>query len=104
MSELVLYLTFETMEEAEKVGSALVKERLVACVNILPGMRSMFWWEGKVESASEVVMIAKTREDLLDSVIPFVKELHSYEVPCIVALPVVDGNPEFLSWIGEETR
>lgn len=103
MSESILYMTCETVDEGERIGSALVAERLVACVNMLPGMRSMYWWQGKVEHAQEVVLIAKTRSYLVEKVTDRVKALHSYDVPCVVAISASGGNPEFLRWIAEET-
>lgn len=104
MSELMAYMTFETMEEAQRTGEELVRERLAACVNILPGMRSMYWWQGRVEKTDEVVVVAKTRKGLEQALTTFVRERHSYEVPCIVFVSIVGGNPDFLQWIRTETR
>lgn len=103
MAESIIYMTCETVEEGERIGAALIEERLVACVNMVPGMRSMYWWQGKVEQAEEVVLIAKTRQELVGTVTDRVLELHSYDVPCVVALDADGGNPEFLKWIAEET-
>ena len=97
------YITTENKEEAQKVGAALIEARLAACVNILDGMTSMFFWEGKVQSENETVLIAKTRKDLADKVTEKVKEVHSYDCPCVVFLPVENGNPDFLQWLKEET-
>jgi periplasmic divalent cation tolerance protein len=104
MAESIVYMTCENMKEAEDIGLVLVERRLAACVNILPGMNCIYWWEGKVERAEEVVLIAKTRDKLMDALVDKVKSVHSYEVPCILALPVVDGNPDFLHWIEDETK
>lgn len=98
-----VYMTCETMAEAENLGSVLVERRLVACVNILGGMQSMYWWQGRLEKAEEVVLIAKTRTSLVDELTEAVKAMHSYEVPCVVALPIANGNPDFLQWIAAET-
>jgi len=97
-----IYITTGTKEEARKIGKALVNERLVACANILPA-ESIFLWQGNVEEEAEAVMFVKTRDELADKVINRVKELHSYEVPCIVSFSIESGNPEYLEWIGEST-
>ncbi len=103
MSAAFVYITAESPEQAERIGRALVEERLAACANILPGMRSIYRWKGSIETAGETVLIAKTRTALTEALAKRVKELHSYEVPCVVVLPVSDGLPEFLRWIDEET-
>ncbi|MDC0335371.1 divalent-cation tolerance protein CutA [Pseudodesulfovibrio sp.] len=104
MPESIVYMTCETKDEAESIGAVLVERRLAACVNILPGMQSMYWWEGKVEQAQEVVLIAKTMTSLVDELTQAVKAMHSYDVPCVVAMPLEGGNPDFLAWIREETK
>ncbi|MGL1862216.1 MAG: divalent-cation tolerance protein CutA [Pseudodesulfovibrio sp.] len=104
MSESLIYITCETTEEAENIGAIIVERRLAACVNILSGMQSMYWWEGKVEKADEIVLIAKTRTSLVDELTEAVTAMHSYDVPCVVAMPLIGGNPQFLSWIREETK
>ncbi len=103
MKHAFLYITVGSAGEAASIARDLLDDRLIACANIIDGARSLYWWEGKVEQESEAVMIAKTREDLVEKVIERVRELHSYDCPCIVALPIVDGNPAFLDWIDEET-
>jgi periplasmic divalent cation tolerance protein len=104
MPTSLIYVTAADFDEACQIGATLVDERLVACANILPGMRSIYWWGGAVQEADEVVLTAKTRDDLVPAVIERVKDLHSYECPCVVALPLVDGNADFLSWVAAETR
>jgi periplasmic divalent cation tolerance protein len=99
-----VYMTTSGPEEARRIGRTLVEERLAACVNILEGMRSMYWWEGAVQDAHEAVLIAKTREELVERLTERVKALHSYSCPCVVALPIEGGNPAFLQWIAEETE
>ena len=103
MSAAMVYITAATPDEAEAIGRTLVAERLAACANILPGMRSIYRWKGAVETAAETVLIAKTRLELADALTARVKELHSYDVPCIVVLPIAAGLPEFLRWIDDET-
>ncbi len=103
MTELFVYVTCESMEQAERLGRSLVEQRLCACVNLIPGMRSLYWWKGKVEEAGEAVLIAKTREALLERFTQAVKAGHPYEVPCVAALPILGGNPDYLQWIRDET-
>ncbi len=104
MAYCLVYMTTETVEEARALGRALVEARLAACANVVPGMIPIFWWDGEVQEGSEAVLIAKTRRDLLDDLTAFVKAEHGYDCPCVVALPIEAGNPDFLDWIGTETR
>lgn len=104
MDVSLVYITAKDAAEAERVGRAVVEQRLAACVNIIKGMRSLYWWQGRLEEASEVVVIAKTRTDLVPALTAAVKVVHSYEVPCVVAVPIAGGNEDFLRWIREETR
>ena len=99
-----VYITTQNSEEARRIGRALVEERLAACVNILDGMHSIYWWEGEIQDDRETVLIAKTRDALLPALIERVKALHSYSCPCVVALPIIAGNPEYLAWLREEAR
>ena len=99
-----VYMTTGTQEEARRIGRALVEARLAACVNIIPGMNSMYWWEGELQDDNETVLIAKTREELLADLIDKVKAMHSYECPCVVALPIEAGNPAYLDWLARETE
>ena len=100
----LLYITVRDTEEARRIGRALVERRLVACVNIIDRIGSLYWWEGKIAEENEVLIIAKTKSSLAPEVIAAVKSLHSYSCPCIVALPIIDGNADFLSWVARETR
>lgn len=101
---VLIYTTYPALVEAERAGRDIVQRRLAACVNILPGMVSHYWWEGKVERATEVVMIIKTRASLATAVEAAVKESHPYQVPAIVVLPVEGGDPAYLGWILAETE
>lgn len=103
MDVLLAYITTSNAEEARRIGKILVEERLAACVNILPQMESHYWWDGKVESAQEAVLIAKTRGDLREALQQRVLKLHSYSCPCVVFLPIASGNPAYLDWIVHET-
>jgi len=104
MDKLWLYITCKDRPEAMAIGKGLVEEQLVACVNILEGMTSMYWWQGKVEEEQEVILIAKTQSSLFEKVNEKVLELHSYEVPCVIAFPIVAGNNEYLDWITDSTQ
>ncbi len=99
-----VYITTATMEEAEKIQKALVQERLAACVNIIPEIRSCYWWKGKIKNSAEIGIIAKTRLGLMEKLIKRVKQIHSYTIPCIVAWPILAGNGDFLKWIEKETN
>ncbi|MGE4297864.1 MAG: divalent-cation tolerance protein CutA [Desulfovibrionaceae bacterium] len=103
MEPLFVYMTAADTAEAERIGRALVEARLAACVNVLPGMRSFYWWDGAVRTGDEAVLVAKTTRSRMDALTTAVQRLHSYEVPCIAALPIVDGNAAFLDWIRDET-
>jgi periplasmic divalent cation tolerance protein len=96
-------MTAGNREEARKIGTELVVSKLAACINILDNMNSIYMWDGKIQDDSEVVMIAKTTESRLPELVEKVNSLHSYDCPCIVALPVSGGNQAFLNWIAEET-
>jgi periplasmic divalent cation tolerance protein len=104
MAARFIYVTAANPDEARTIGEALVQERLVACVNILAPMSSIYWWQGQVQHETEAVLIAKTEAALVERVIARVKALHSYTVPCVVSLAIEAGNPDFLKWIAAETR
>lgn len=98
-----VYMTASNREEAEHIGAALVEKRLAACVNIWQGMTSLYEWEGQVHQEQETVLIAKTAADRFQELEQAVTKLHSYDCPCIVALPVSHGHEPFLEWIREQT-
>ena len=100
-----VYTTFPSLVEAEQAGRSLVERRLCACVNILPGMVSYYWWEGAVERGEEAVMIIKTRAALADAVRVAVKEIHSYAMPAVLVIPIETVDPDYQAWIvGETTK
>ncbi len=99
---VVIFITTGTDEEAHKIAEALLTQRKAACVNILPGVSSLFWWQDKIDSAQESLLIVKTRASLLTEIVALVKEIHSYDVPEIIALPIIGGNQDYLEWIGKE--
>lgn len=102
MTAKLVYMTSGDKAEARRIGRMLVDGRLAACVNIIDGMESLYRWEGAVQQDREVVLIAKTTAERLPALIEKVRALHSYECPCIVSLPIEDGNPAFLQWIASE--
>jgi periplasmic divalent cation tolerance protein len=104
VSACLIYATVGDTAEAERIGRTLVSERLAAAANLVPGVRSFYWWEGEVRSGAEVLLILKTRADLADRAVERLKGLHSYVCPGIVVVPIAGGNPAYLDWIAAETR
>jgi periplasmic divalent cation tolerance protein len=103
MSHSLNYITASDAEEAKRIGRELVAARLAACANVFPQMTPIFWWDGQVQEDSEAVLIAKTRNDLVDTVIQTVTRVHSYDCPAVLVLPVGAGHAPFLDWIDAET-
>ena len=103
-SAIIIFITASSSEEAKKIATALVEEKLVACVNIIPQIKSIYWWESKVCQDDEVLLISKTKQSLFTTIMDRVKALHSYEVPEIISFPISEGSPEYLSWIENVTR
>lgn len=103
MAVIFVYATASSNTLAQKIAATVVSERLAACANIIPGMKSVYQWQGKIEQRNEIVLILKTQEKLYPALEARVKALHSDETPCIVALPVTAGNADFLQWIQTET-
>ncbi|MBN1129981.1 MAG: divalent-cation tolerance protein CutA [Chitinispirillaceae bacterium] len=101
---LLVYITAKDRTLARGIGKTLVTERLAACANVIPAMESFYLWEGNLCDDAEALLIVKTRKALLEKLIRRVTAIHTYTVPCIVALPVVGGNPDFLGWITSETK
>src|ERR1700688_2422352 len=99
-----VYTTYPSIVEAEAAGRALVERRLCACVNILPGMVSLYWWQGKIDRGDEVVMIIKTRASLAEAVGDAVRQMHSYTTPAILVLPIETIDPDYHAWIVKETQ
>lgn len=99
MRYILVYITAGDREEALRLAEALVGARLAACANILGAAHSIYWWEGKVERGEETVLVLKSRRDKFAELLREARRLHSYATPCIVALPIVDGNPDYLDWI-----
>jgi len=103
MSALFVYVTVPSLPEAHEIASAVVESRLAACANIIPGMKSVYRWKGRIEERDEITLILKTVERKLGALEARIRQMHSDETPCIVALPVTGGNAAFIGWIKEET-
>ena len=101
---IFVYIPCASMDEAKKIGRALVEERLAACANIFNGPHAIYRWQGKMETGDEFLLVAKTRTALFDRLSSRVQSLHSYKTPCIAALPVSQVNAAYASWILEETQ
>lgn len=99
MAISIVYMTAPNVDEASQIAKALVQRKLAACVNIIDGIRSVYEWDGNLQDEGEVVMIAKTHTDCLPELEAAVKEMHSYDCPCIVGLVVSGGNNAFLDWV-----
>ena len=102
MATLMVEITAPSLEEVERIGRALVEEGLASCANLLPGIRSIYRWRGRVEEAAEAMLLVKTVEAALPRLVERVRSLHSYECPCIAAFPIAGGNPDYLAWIEAE--
>ncbi|NLP02055.1 MAG: divalent-cation tolerance protein CutA [Fibrobacter sp.] len=103
MEAILTYITTKDKQQARLIGKTLVEERLAACVNIIDGMQSIYWWEGAISEDNEAILIAKTRNSLLEKLTNRVKSLHTYTCPCIIAIPISGGNRDYLGWIKETT-
>ena len=101
---IVVLITVPSQDVGGAIARALVEGRLAACVNMVPGVTSTFWWEGEVQSEAEALLMVKTRPDLFDALADRVRALHPYTVPEIIALPLVAGNQAYLDWVRESVR
>ncbi|HLT57537.1 MAG TPA: divalent-cation tolerance protein CutA [Limnochordales bacterium] len=99
---LLVYITTSDEAEALRLGRALVERRLAACANVVPAIRSVYWWEGRLVEDGEALLFLKTRAAVLEELVEAVRELHSYSVPAVTAFSVVGGNPAYLRWVTEE--
>jgi periplasmic divalent cation tolerance protein len=104
MKFIFIYITAKDNEQARFIGKTLLNEHLAACINIIDGMQSMYWWDGKINENSETILIVKTRESLFEKIVTRVKVLHTYSCPCIIALPITQGSDHYLKWLQAETE
>ncbi len=102
---IIVLITVPSEAVGRQLADALLEEKLAACVNIIPAVHSLYTWKGEIQNDQEVLLMVKSREDLFeDHLVPAVKALHPYEVPEIIALPIIMGSKSYLNWVGEETR
>ncbi len=102
--KIVILITAGSSEEAGKIARALVEQKLAACVNLIDPIRSVYRWEGKVAEDGEVLLIIKSSRELFDEVRRVVEQMHSYQVPELICLPVIDGSPNYLNWLTESLK
>lgn len=100
----MIYITTSGQEESSRIGRRLVEERLAACVNIIPSIKSFYHWEGSLEEDEESVLLVKTTSELTQQIIKRVRELHSYDNPCIISIPITGGSRDYLEWLNNEVK
>jgi len=98
----VILITTSQDEESQLIARVLLEQKVAACVSIIPQVSSLFWWQKSIEQESESLLVVKTRIELVDEIIRLVKEVHSYDVPEIIAIPIIGGNPDYLEWVDGE--
>jgi periplasmic divalent cation tolerance protein len=96
---VVIFVTAKDKPQAQKIARALLEDKLVACANIVDGVQSLYWWQGKIDDSAEALLVLKTQRSLFKNVAARVKALHSYETAEVIAMPIVEGSPEYLNWI-----
>ncbi len=101
---VLVFVTCASAKEADKIADILLRKKLAACVNVLPGIRSKFWWKGKLEKADEILVMAKTRKSKFAAIDKEVRRIHSYEVPEVIALPIIAGSGKYLKWIADSLK
>jgi periplasmic divalent cation tolerance protein len=104
MMFIVIFITAANKKEAGKISEGLIKKRLAACVNTLGGIKSLFRWKGKIDEAKEVLLMVKSKKTNFQKIAGFVKSVHSYQVPEIIAIPIIAGNKPYLEWINAAVR
>ena len=104
MTTSIIYVSVGNQKEADFIASTIVEERLASSVNIVDSVHSYYWWSSAVQEQEEFLLIAKTRTTVVDAALERIREIHSYECPCIVSWPIEKGNIEYLKWIGRETE
>lgn len=100
----LIYITTSGEEESKKIAKILLEERIAACANIIPSMMSFYWWEGEIEEDNESILLLKTRSDKLDILIRRVKDIHSYDLPCILEISIQNGSEDYLQWLEDSLK
>jgi periplasmic divalent cation tolerance protein len=100
----VVFITAKNVQEAKRISQRLLEKKLIACANLIKDVQSFFWWEGKVDHAKEVLLILKSKRSCFNRIVKEVKKVHSYNVPEIIALPIVKGYNPYLRWINDSTK
>lgn len=98
---IVVFVTAKDKQEAQKIARRLVEDKLIACANIVDGVKSVFWWQGKTDEADETLLIMKSEKRFFKKIAAAVKALHSYDLPEVIALPIVEGSADYLKWMKE---
>ncbi len=101
---IIIFVTTSTPQEAQTISAKLLESRKVACATVVPKVDSRYWWKGKIDTSEESLLILKTKASMFTQVVDIVKSLHSYEVPEIIAMPIIDGNSDYLKWIDAEVQ
>ena len=101
---VLVYITTSGEEESKEIGRTIVEERLAGCVNIIPTIKSLYWWKGEIEDDNESILIVKTKVSNIENIIKKVKEIHSYENPAILAIPIIEGSKTYLDYLDCEIR
>lgn len=102
--KVVIMVTAASRRECRKIARRLIEEKLAACVNITQPIQSVYWWEGKIDTGKEFLMFIKTARDLFPQIMAEISLIHSYHTPEIICLPIIDGSPNYLQWIGDSVR
>ena len=103
-AKVVILITAKDTTEAQKISTHLLEQKLIACANIIAGVQSLFWWQGKIDNAQEVLLVLKTMSNLFPKIVKAVKSIHSYDVPEIIALPIIDGSRDYIRWLTESVQ
>ncbi len=104
MMFIAVYTTFDNIDEAKKIARLLIENKLVACVNLIPNIVSIFPWKGKIEESNEIIMWCKTREELAEEIQSLIKNHHSYDLPAFAVYPIKSGSEAYLNWLMDETK
>lgn len=104
MKNIIVFITAANKKEAKKIANDLIGKKLAACVNIVGKVDSLFWWQGKIDCAKEVLLVVKSKQSAFKKIVSLVKKLHSYEVPEIIALPIICGEKKYLEWLNGSVR